>query len=377
MRLIPVLRPQLPKADQLLPYLQKIDASRFYTNNGPLTTELEHRLADHFRLLDGGVVCTSSGTAAIIGAVLALAGRATEARPFALLPAFTFVATASAVEQCGYRPYLIDVDAETWMLHPDQLAGHPMLDRAGLVVPVSAFGRMVQQEPWELFVRDTGIPVIVDGAASFDVCTANPDRAIGRIPVAFSFHATKTFATGEGGAVVTTNTAVAKRALQAINFGFYGVRDSQLASINGKMSEYHAAVGLAELDGFLNKHTRFKSTISSYCWLMEKMKLSEKLYSFPDIAACYILCLCHSLDEADAVKRSLKNSKVDFRLWYSEGLHRHSYYVDIMRDKLPITEALAPRLIGLPMAPDLSETDINRVVMAVVDGVMSVRRDFY
>src|SRR5215475_7865920 len=107
---VPVMRPQLPRADDLLPYLRAIDASRFYSNNGPLVTALERRLAEHFRLPAGGVVCIGSGTAAIVGAVLASAGRARAERPFALLPAFTFVATASAVEQCGYRPYLADVD---------------------------------------------------------------------------------------------------------------------------------------------------------------------------------------------------------------------------------------------------------------------------
>ena len=113
---VPVLRPLLPTADRLQPYLRRIDTSRVYTNHGPLVCELERRLAEHFTLPTGSVASASSGTIGLMGAILATAGRATPERPFALMPAFTFVATAVAAEQCGYRPYLADIDAETWML---------------------------------------------------------------------------------------------------------------------------------------------------------------------------------------------------------------------------------------------------------------------
>src|SRR5258708_10789253 len=92
---IPVMRPILPSASQLLPYLRRIDATRNYSNSGPLVAELEGRLGEHLRLPSGGVVTAASGTTALIGAILAKAGPAKVERPFALIPAFTFVATAS------------------------------------------------------------------------------------------------------------------------------------------------------------------------------------------------------------------------------------------------------------------------------------------
>src|SRR5262249_20683819 len=142
---VPVLRPGLPSAERLLPYLRRIDLARIYSNHGPLNSELELRLAGMLQLPAGGLVCASSGTTAVTGGILATAGRATPQRPLALLPAFTFVATAAAVEQCGYLAYLADVDAETWMIDPQPLAHHPHLDRIGLVVPVAPFGRPVPQ----------------------------------------------------------------------------------------------------------------------------------------------------------------------------------------------------------------------------------------
>jgi dTDP-4-amino-4,6-dideoxygalactose transaminase len=100
---VPVLRPRLPTAERLLPYLRRIDLTRIYSNHGPLGSELAERLASMLQLPEGGIVCAGSGTAALAGAVLATAGRGTPARPLALLPAFTFVATAAAVEHCDRR----------------------------------------------------------------------------------------------------------------------------------------------------------------------------------------------------------------------------------------------------------------------------------
>jgi hypothetical protein len=122
---VPVLLPLLPSADRLLPYLRRIDVTRNYSNHGPLSRELEERLAGALALPEGGLVCASSGTAALVGAILATAGPATPKRPLAIIPAFTFAATASVVAQCGYQPYLADVDPESWMLAADRLIEHP------------------------------------------------------------------------------------------------------------------------------------------------------------------------------------------------------------------------------------------------------------
>ena len=260
---IRVLRPRLPSAEQLLPYLRRIDATRVYSNHGPLCRELERRLSKQLRLPADNVVCASSGTIAIVGAILAVAARA-KAKPLAVVPALTFVATASAVEQCGYEPYLADVDPQSWMLDPKALAQHPLLDRVGLVVPVAPFGRPVPQQPWSEFRRRTKVPVVIDGAASFDTILRDPHIFMGEIPVALSFHATKSFGTGEGGAIATSDVDLAAESTSALNFGSHIARNSCSPSTNGKMSEYHAAVGLAELDGWEAKRSALSTVVSRY-----------------------------------------------------------------------------------------------------------------
>jgi dTDP-4-amino-4,6-dideoxygalactose transaminase len=286
-----------------------------------------------------------------------------------LIPSFTFVGTASAAELCGYQPYLADVDSKTWMLDASRLASHPERDRIGVVVPVAPFGRGVPQTPWVSLRQDTGIPVVIDGAAAFEAAAEAPHRFLGPIPVALSFHATKSFATAEGGGIATNDLDLAKRAAQVLNFGCWGSRNSALPSINGKMSEYHAAVGLAELDGWPSKSIALRSVADAYQRCSVQMGLFDRLITAPLIAGCYVLFRCFGIEETARVRESLGRKGIDFRLWYGNGLHHQTYLTGVAHESLNATEELAPRLLGLPVAPDLSEAAITRVVAALADGL--------
>ena len=368
---VPVFRPQLPRCQDVLTYLRRIDATRIYSNHGPLLLELERGLSSCLGMPAGGVKCASSGTNALIGAILATAGRATALRPWAIVPAFTFVATAAAVEQCGYQLYLADVDAYSWLLDPEMLIRHPMREHIGLVIPVATFGRPVAQAPWQAFRKKTGIPVVIDGAASFAGVANNADVFLGNILVALSLHATKCFATGEGGAVVARDTDLVVGAAQALNFGLSGSRDSRTASTNGKMSEYHAAVGLAELDGWDDKLRAYATVAERYRRRMADAGLSERLWSMPNVAPNYVLLHCQSVGESESVQNRLRQARIDFRLWYGGGLHHQTYFANVPRGSLEVTEILAPCVLGLPVAPDLTKDTIGRVVAAVKEGILS------
>jgi dTDP-4-amino-4,6-dideoxygalactose transaminase len=366
---VPVARPQLPSTEHLLPYLRRIDETRVYTNWGPLSFELEARLSEHLRLPLGGMTSASSGTSALIGAILATAGRASHRRPLAVLPAFTFPASAAAAERCGYRPYLADIEADGWMLDPERLADHPALRRVGLVVPVAPFGRPVRQAPWHAFRELTQIPVVIDGAATFDRVSEDPAPHLGDIPVVMSFHATKCFATGEGGAVASTDTKVVERAAQALNFGYWGTQESRSSSINGKMSEYHAAVGLAELVGWPKKHCALQGVADRYRHRLAECGLSGRVVATPSISATYVLFRCPDAAASLRVQDSLRRFRVGHRLWYGWGLQHHSAFADVPHDNLRVTEDIAPCLIGIPVAPDLSDATTAYVVGALKDGM--------
>lgn len=367
-----IMRPQLPTADRIMPYLRQIDAARVYANHGPLVQEFEARLARHFRQRVGSVTTASSGTMALVGAILATAGRARRARPLAIMPAFTFVATALAAEQCGYRPCFVDIDPETLQIDPLACERSGWLPRAGVVIPVAAFGRPVALAPWRAFRDRTSVPVVIDGAASFET-VATVDDTLGCIPVCMSFHATKSFAIGEGGCVVTEDDGLAARVVRALNFGFFLSREIEFASGNGKLSEYHAAVGLAELDAWDSKSHALAAVASVYHRHMAEVGLADRLLAAPTICSTNVLFRCRELREAAAVQFSLERCGIEHRLWYGRGLHQQPYFEANPRQSLSVTDRILPCLVGLPMAVDLPVDTIARIVSAVQVGL----RDAY
>jgi dTDP-4-amino-4,6-dideoxygalactose transaminase len=368
---IPVLRPLLPTADRLLPYLSRIDETRTYSNWGPLVEELQERLSSELGQPPGSIVSASSGTTALVGAILATAGRASRDRPLVVIPALTFVATALAVEQCGFTPVLADVDATTWMLDPIRLEDELDLDAVGLIVPVAPFGRPVPQSGWQTFRERTGIPVVIDGAASFDLAASSPERVLGDVPVTMSFHATKAFSSGEGGCVVCCSADAGIDVLRALNFGFFEGRDAMAASTNGKMSEYHAAVGLAELDGWSAKRARLEGVVATNVAAFTRVGLSDRLICAPDVGLSYVLFLARDVAESESVQRSLRAHGVDFRLWYGRGIHRHAHFAGVPHGELNTTNDLAARLIGLPVAPDLAPAEVAHVADAARAGLVA------
>jgi dTDP-4-amino-4,6-dideoxygalactose transaminase len=281
------------------------------------------------------------------------------------MPAYTFVATAVAAELCGYQPYFVDIHDDTWLLEPEAIYWNPVLARTGVVLPVATYGRPVSQQPWLRFRESTGIPVVIDGAASFEGVTSAADPALGALPVALSFHATKSFGVGEGGCVVSTDLRAAVRVTEALNFGFYGSREARVASTNGKLSEYHAAVGLAELDSWPEKRALWESLSARYLRAAENFNLESRFPRHPPCAGCYALLHCADTEEALRVQASLVAEDIEFRLWYGGGLHTQPHFRRVSHDPLPVTSRLAPVLLGLPAAVDLPDASIDRVLSAV------------
>jgi dTDP-4-amino-4,6-dideoxygalactose transaminase len=361
---IPVFRPRLPPFEELEPYLRRIDAARTYSNHGPLVSEFESRLADRLRV-SYAVVSASSGTTALIAAILAVAGRAGPKRPLALVPAYTFVATALAVEACGYRPVLCDVDPADWMLSPAAVRAYPRLGRVGLVVVVAPYGRPFRQDAWLAVQDECDVPVAIDAAAAFDVLADSPEAsagAFGPIPVALSFHATKSFGIGEGGAIVTTSPRVGIDATQSLNLGFFGSRDCATASFNGKLSEYHAAVGLAGLDRWDASNEAFVVAAQRYRAAAERHGIERLFETKPSISGCYVLLRTPSARAAQRVASRLGERGIGTRFWYGGGIQGHRHFAGSEHDGLPVTQRIATSLVGLPVAPDLCAEHIEEIV---------------
>ncbi len=357
---LPVCRPLLPGADAVAAYLRRVDAARHYTNRGPLVRQLESRLARALRIPDHAIRTASNGTSAIEIAVLASAGPVRPDRPMALMPSYSFAATGLAVERLGYRVLFADIDPATWAMDLSAVAHHPRLAEVGVIVTVAPYGRAPDLAGAETLSRATGIPVVIDAAASFERLWERPGTVSSTVPLTVSFHATKTFSTGEGGAVIWDDPAGQDRVVQAANFGFNLSRRSEVAGTNAKMSEYHAAVGHAMLDGFDQRRADYAATVAR--WAEATARLPGRMHLPPDLASVYILWEAPGPEQRARVQAALEADRVDTRLWYELGMHKQPHFARPAQPALPVTEDLGARLLGLPMAHDMDPADMARVV---------------
>ena len=365
-----VLRPQLPSAADLLPYLAEIDHLRWYSNSGPLVVRLEEQLSRHLGFSSGGVITTANAT---LGLTVALMARRVPPGSICLVPSWTFAATPHAARAAGLIPWFIDVDRRTWALNPDHVT--EMLKRmsrpVGALIVVSPFGAPIDVQAWEQFEDRTGVLVVVDAAAAFD--TTRPSR----LPFVVSLHATKILGAGEGGFVASTDSQFLERVRASCNFGFQGSRNAMLLALNAKMSEYHAAVALASLACWSEtrqRHIRIMEWYRRAVARLDRASLQPK-YGHGWVSGTTSVLLPPRTRER--VAQTLLQSGIETRLWWGTGCHTQPAFMDCPRGTLPVTEELGGRVLGLPHFPDMRKQDVDTVVnflSEALSGRTSVRR---
>lgn len=354
------LIPDLPTLPELLPYLERLSQNKWYTNFGPLVLEYESRLAEMSgaSIAGGQCVTLASGTAAL---ELAIAVLDLSAGARVLLPSFTFPATLLAVLRCGLHPVFADVDENCWTLTPAIARMALQYGRYALILPVASFGLALPDDDWDVFTQETGIPVLMDAAAALGC------QKIGKTTHAvFSLHATKPLGVGEGGVLATADPDLAERVRRMSNFGFHqGVVGYSVAT-NAKLSEYAAAVGLAQLE-------RWPALLARRCavWATYRAALQDLpgvgVQPFTDLAPPAVLSVCLAVD-AEKVARGLAEIGIETRRWYAPPLHRHPPFATVERagppdeNSLPVTEKLYRNGLGLPFHAFLSNDDILAVV---------------
>ena len=180
------------------------------------------------------------------GLTLTLMAQAAPPGSLCVMPAWTFIASANAAVLAGLTPYFVDVDPLSWALDPTAIE-HEIVrapGRVGAVMLVIPFGRPIDVQAWDDFILQTGLPVVIDAAAAFD------SLQIGIAPAVVSLHATKVLGVGEGAFIASRDSAIIRAVRQRSNFGFTAGRHAEVTAFNAKLSEYHAAVGLAALDAW-------------------------------------------------------------------------------------------------------------------------------
>ncbi|MBW4093671.1 MAG: DegT/DnrJ/EryC1/StrS aminotransferase, partial [Proteobacteria bacterium] len=344
---IPLLRPGLPPLAALAPYIERIDASRMYSNFGPLVRELEARLAARHGLPTTGLVTVTNAT---LGLTAAMAAQGAPAGSLCLMPAWTFIASPLAALSARLTPFFLDVAAD-WALHPElveeALPGLP--GPVGAVMPVAPFGQPIDPAGWDAFRARTGMAVVIDAAAGFDAATP------GTVPTVVSLHATKALGAGEGGYVMSHDTALIRRVQTYSAFGFYGSRNAQLPGFNAKMSEYSAAVALASLDRWETTRAALVVRAAAYQAGFASSNLVQMQPGFGDRWVANTCVVGLPAGSAEAVTESLTEAGIESRAWWSDGAHRHRATEALPRASLPRTESLAAATLGLPFYTDMPE----------------------
>lgn len=374
---VPLLVPDMPTPQALLPWLERMHAARHYSNFGPLVRELEAEFACRFGM-DGEQVTTVSSATQGLELVLQALNLPPGSR--VLLPTFTFVATATAVLRAGHVPVLADVDADTWLLTP-QIAvaacGHMRIDA---VMPVATFGMPHDMSAWDQFEQDIGIPVVVDAAAAYGSQWLRGAQGT----LVFSLHTTKSLPAGEGGLVVSSRPGLANKVRQLSNFGINldataEVPLGALASTgtNAKMSEYHAAIGLASLqtwDAHAQQRRMLQADLKEQLNCASGDRLVWQLAGAGGALLAPTL-LCARLPNADiraALERACQQARITTRRWYQPLLQQ----MDVLRSRCVSLEApnavlLAETLLGFPFYLGM-DFDVRAKLVQVISAMRSI-----
>ena len=361
--MIRFIRPTVPEPEAWLPYLRSSYDERIFSNSGPAARRLEAALAEHYAGSRREVILTASCTAGLSAALLGLG-----ATGRVIVPAFTFPATAQAVLQSGCRPVFCDVSPTTWELDPDALAAVLRRHPASVVMHVRAFGFCRDLDDVTAVAARSGARVIVDAAAALGgrLADGTPVGRDGDVEV-FSMHVTKVFGIGEGGAIFAP-AEHASRIRLACNFGFDG-RDVVMPGLNAKLSDVHAAIGLAVLDridAFIARRrevaARYDHALAECPWATGAGAAgAPPLQTYP--------MLVDGADRAAGLVEHCGRRGVELRRYYSPALHLTSAFRECERGSVTVAEDLARRMVCLPVHSEMTDAEIDAVIGAVTSYV--------
>lgn len=357
---IPLLKPLLPSLDTLTPYLKKIDGARWYTNFGPLNQILIDRITEfHYKKFGrkAFAVTTSSCTIAL---ELLIESLKLPSGSKILIPALTFIATASAIQRCGHYPIVGDVDENSWLLTPESIAKYDLSSIAA-IIPVGTFGVPQEINEWSDWQEKNHIPVVIDAASCFGA-----QNTAKKIPIVFSMHATKSFSSAEGGLILTEDLELAESLKKMTNFGIGSKGKHQ--GTNSKLSEYHAAVGNACLDNFesdsqkrMRVYLQYFDTLKQQCGYLVSYQRAHGLFA-PNIFPVVF----KSHEERQAAEEMMASRSIETRRWYQPLIQNHPDLKAIEKiGPTPISDGLEMRMLGLPFYIDMSleeQTSIAKTI---------------
>jgi dTDP-4-amino-4,6-dideoxygalactose transaminase len=349
--MINVTKTYLPPLEEYVQYLQRIWDSNQLTNNGPLVRELEAKLKEFLGV--NHLFFVSNGTIALQIAIKAL-----DLRGEIITTPFSYVATTSCIVWEGCKPVFVDIDSETLCLNPDLIEA-AITPQTTAILTTHVYGHPCDVECIQMIADKYGLKVIYDAAHAFGVKYKGTALVNYGDTSTLSFHATKLFHTGEGGAIVTSDDELAHRIAYMRNFGHKGQEEFWGLGVNGKNSEFHAAMGLCVLPKVPELIAKRKAVCDLYdealhdSGLSRPWRLSETQYNY-----AYYPVLFPSEEKLLVARAALNADDIFPRRYFYPIISRLDY---VKSQPMPVAESVASRVLCLPLFFDLTEDNVGQI----------------
>lgn len=358
---LPITQVNVPDRETLLRRLDAIIQSGRLTN-GATVQELEEAAAD--RLGVPHVVAVANCTAGLM-----LTMRALELSGPVVLPSFTFSATAHAVAWAGSTPVFADMKPTSLTVDPDDVAR--ALPGAHAVIGTHVYGTPCEVEALEALAAERAVPLVFDAAHALgSLRRGRPVGGFGSAEV-FSLSPTKVVVAGEGGLVATSDAALAEAVRIGRDYGNPGDYDCRFVGLNARMSELHAAVGLASL-GALEAHlsrrnhlaARFVAATAGIPGLRVPEVAAGDRSTYKDLTVV-VDPADFGLDAA-TLQVVLRADGIDTRRYFHPPVHQQQAYARLLPGRaLPVTEAISAQVLTLPLWSHMEDPVIDRVADVV------------
>lgn len=363
--IITVTSPLLPDLDELNVMLKEIWDSKWVTNNGKFHQQLEKELAEYLKV--PYISLFTNGTLPLITALQAL--RITGE---VITTPYSFVATTHALWWNGIKPVFVDIDPSNCGLDPKRIEA-AITPRTTAIMPVHCYGKPCDVKGIQEVADKYGLKVIYDAAHAFGVDVNGESILNAGDMSTLSFHATKVYNTLEGGALIMHDEQTKKRIDYLKNFGFAGETEVVAPGINSKVDEVRAAYGILNLRQVDKAIEARRNVAVKY---REALKNVEGVTFFDDMEG-----VRHNYSYfpifIDAEKYGMTRDELYFKLKENNILGRRYFYPLISefstyrglsssaRENLPNATRIAEQVICLPMHHELSEADVERIIMII------------
>jgi dTDP-4-amino-4,6-dideoxygalactose transaminase len=345
--MINVTQPFLPPIEEYITYVRDIWERKWLTNNGPLVNELELRLKDYLKL--DHLLFLGNGTIALQIAIKAL-----ELKGEVITTPFSYVATTSSIVWEGCDPVFVDIDPHTFNIDASRIES-AVTEKTSAIMATHVYGNPCDIDEIERIAKKHNLKVIYDAAHCFGTKYKNESVFKYGDVATTSFHATKLFHTIEGGAVVTNDAELLKKMAFIKNFGHFGDQFAMIG-INGKNSEFHAAMGLSNLN-YVDEILKTRKAVCEIyddklaTFRVQKVQINSKA----EWNHAYYPVVFESEKQLLKAVESLNNNWIYPRRYFYPTLSNLNY---VRPHHTPIADDIAKRVLCLPLYHGLKEQDI-------------------